>query len=168
MTGAAVLRAGRTRAGLARSQGARGWARSQSRSVPPVPPPRASPAAAAAAVPPRQGSSPPPGGCGQGAGGRGDLWTLRGARVTSRVGGVACHQGHAGCTSEDAPRLRGERGQAGARPTPSRGPSPAPLSLRSYLTQPPLWSVLDANFMVQNLSAQVWKPDPQDWAGGHR
>lgn len=35
MTSAAVLRAGRTPAGLAQSQGARGSARSQSRSVPP-------------------------------------------------------------------------------------------------------------------------------------
>lgn len=62
---------------------------------------------------------------------------------------------------ENADRQGPDLHPPGARARP-------PLSLRSYLTQPPLWSVLDANFMLQNLSAQVWKPDPQDWEGGLR
>lgn len=146
MTGAAVLRAGRTRAGLARSQGARGWARSQSRSVPP---PRARVRQPQPPRPAPPGSSPPQG-LRPGRGGRGGPLDLTGG---------PCHQPglegspaikgtleapawrSAGCTSEDAPWLRGGPGRAGARPTPSRGPRcchapSAPTSLSSALVCP--------------------------------
>lgn len=155
MTGAAVLRARRTRAGLAQSQGARGWARSQSSSVlprvPRPPPPLRPPP-----LPPRVLAIP-----GATISAPGEVWGTSGIygapASQAGFGGFAGPQGHAGgaglvvqrrvsgrCISEDVPPLRGEYGKQGPdlRPRGPRGPAPI-LSL--LLPQPPLLSVLDAN-----------------------
>lgn len=161
MTSAAVLRAGRTPAGLAQSQGARGWERSQSRSVPPRDP---GPAGARTRCRCRSRTAPAggprdPRGRGQGARGGGDLWNLWGARVTSRGRRVrlpsrarrrrqpgaarllgSVRPGGGGCPAALG-RIRDGQGP-GLHPGGPLGPTPI---LSPLLPQPPLLSVLDAN-----------------------
>lgn len=126
MTGAAVLRARRTRAGLAQSQGARGWARRQRR---PLPPPRR----AARSGGPR---GPRPG--------EGATSGLAGAPASpAGSGGFAGGQGHAGGAGL-GPRGVPEDGRSG-EDTGRQGPDLHPPILSPLLPPPRLSSVLDAN-----------------------
>lgn len=167
MTSAAVLRAGRTPAGLAQSQGARGWARSQSRSVPPPrwPGRRADPLS----LPhrPRRGPRDPRGPRGQGPRGGGDLWNLWGWRVRlpsrarrRRQPGAAQRLGsvHLGGCPATSGRIRDCRG-GGGEPKPPWVPRPCSHSL-SAPTSASALVCPGCKFMLQNLSAEVWKSDP--------
>lgn len=159
MTCAAVPRAGRTPAGLAQSQGARGSARSHSGSVQrsrrsvltglaggrTVPPP----------LPPRPAGGPwDSRGCSQGSKGRGKPWNLKGSRVPSwrvflpsrasrkRRPGATQGLGSAhlrGCPASSGSIL--DRQGPGLHPRGPLGPTPI---LSPLLPLPPL-SVLDAN-----------------------
>lgn len=175
MTGAAVLRAGCTRAGLAQRQGARGWARSPSSSVRPR-----IPLAAPAPAPAPPGVLAIPGATTKAPGKGGDLWKLWGAGVNSRgwrvrrpsrasrrrrpgaaLGLWSVHLG--GCTAASG-RIRTGRGQTYTLVGPL---VLLPCSLCSYL------SLRSCLFWMQIYAAKSecggLKPDPLDAGRGwHR
>lgn len=146
------MRAGRTPAGLAQSQGARGWARSQRCSGP---------------APPLQPAAPPPPGVPGVPGGR--LWNQRGGKVRlpsrargRRQPGAAQRLGSVRLGARPCPS---DPGPSGARPTPRWAPRPSSHSL-SAPTSASALVCPGCKFMLQNLSAEVWKPDPR--AAGRR
>lgn len=156
MTCAAVPRAGRTPASLAQSQGARGSAHSQSRSVQPRrraarawPGGRAHHPAAAPAQPSPAGGPREPRGCGQGPGeGAPQIYGAPASPAGS--GEFSCRQGHAGgaslmrCRAPGPAHLLGCPAASG-RTLGRQGPGlhlcgplgPAPI-LSPLLPQPPL------------------------------
>lgn len=169
MTGAAVLRAGRTRAGLAQSQGARGWAHRQRSSVPlrvrQPPLPRPVPSRSGVLATPRRLRP------GRPLAFTGRLRHQPGLEGSPAVKGTqeALAWGSAGSRVGASRRMSRRLGEETDRQRPDLHPrntlGPAPI-LSSLLPQPPLWSVPNANFMPQNLSAVVWKPDPLDAGRG--
>lgn len=172
-----MLRAGRTPAGLAQSQGALGWARSQSRSLPPRGPgPAGAQTRCRSRTAPARGPRDPRG-RDQGARGGDDLWNLGGARVTSwgwrgRLPSRARRRRQPGAAQLlRSVRLGGCPAASGKIPgrqgpdLPPGGPLGAGGPYSHSVSAPTSASALvcpRCKFMLQNLSAEVWKPDPGD------